>query len=124
MEITLARFFQLLSDDTRLRLLVLLDQEAELCVCELVHALGLSQPKVSRHLAMLRAAGLLDDRRQGLWVYYRLHPRLPVWARDIITQVAAVARQESSFSRNRQALADMPARPRRVLIFPVRSPRS
>lgn len=111
MDISVTRFFQLLSDATRLRCLVLLDRETELCVCELVHALQLSQPKVSRHLAMLREAGVLDDRRQGLWVYYRLHPELPAWARETISRAAEVARREAGFSDDRQALAGMADRP-------------
>ena len=66
--------FALLADPTRLRCVVLLQREGELCVCELVHALDLPQPKVSRHLALLREAGVVEDRRAGQWVHYRLHP--------------------------------------------------
>jgi DNA-binding transcriptional ArsR family regulator len=55
-------------------------------LCELTAALDLAQPKISRHLALLRGCGLLEDRRNGQWVYYRLHPQLPRWARDIIKQ--------------------------------------
>lgn len=66
-----ARFFKTLSDETRLRILVLLSQ-GELCVCDLVATLALPQSTVSRHLATLRHAGLVDDRRQGVWMYYRL----------------------------------------------------
>ena len=47
-------------------------------------ALGESQPKISRHLAQLRNCGLLADRRRGQWVYYRLHPDLPAWVREIL----------------------------------------
>ena len=65
MDIQLNQFFQLLSDDTRLRSLLLMKKEGELCVCELVHALGVIQPKVSRHLAALRDCGVVKDRRSG-----------------------------------------------------------
>ena len=75
-----AQLFKCLADDTRLRMLLLIVQEQELCVCELTCALGESQPKISRHLAQLRTSGVLADRRQGQWVYYRLHPTLPEWA--------------------------------------------
>ena len=68
-----------LADQTRLRLLMLLVNTRELCVCEFTQALALSQPKISRHLAILREAGLLHDRKSGLWVYYRLNPELPQW---------------------------------------------
>lgn len=64
-------FFQALSDPTRLRLLNLLADE-EVCVCHLVDVLGTNQPKVSRHLAYLRRAGLVTARRQGTWMHYRM----------------------------------------------------
>ena len=64
-------FFKQLADETRLRALLLITQEEELCVCELVAALDESQPKISRHLAQLRKTGLLEDRRQGHWIFYR-----------------------------------------------------
>ena len=72
--------FKALSDATRLRILALLAAEDELCVCDLTRALGLSQPMISRHLASLREAGIVSDRRAGVWVHYRLHPELPAWA--------------------------------------------
>jgi len=63
--------FKALSDETRLRIMVLLC-EKELCVCQLMWALDLDQAKVSRHLTVLRNAGLVNDRRQGLWIFYSL----------------------------------------------------
>jgi ArsR family transcriptional regulator len=66
-----SRLFKALSDETRLRIVALLSH-GELCVCHLEDALDLSQPKVSRHLAILRMAGVVDHRREGTWVYYRL----------------------------------------------------
>lgn len=81
-----SQFFKCLADDTRLRSLLLIDQEGELCVCELMQALAESQPKISRHLAQLRDAGLLQDRRQGQWVYYRIHADLPLWQQQVINQ--------------------------------------
>ncbi|WP_344808350.1 metalloregulator ArsR/SmtB family transcription factor [Allohahella marinimesophila] len=76
--------FKCLADDTRIRIVLLVARELELCVCELTEALDAAQPKISRHLAQLRACGLLEDSRQGQWVYYRIHPYLPDWARQII----------------------------------------
>jgi ArsR family transcriptional regulator len=64
---------------------MLISREEELCVCELTCALDQSQPKVSRYLAQLRTCGLLADRRQGQWVYYRLHPNLPDWVHRVLT---------------------------------------
>ena len=82
-------FFKLLADETRLFSLLLIVQEGELCVCELTSALGESQSKISRHLAMLRSAKVLLDRRQGQWVFYRLNPELPKWAYDTLEQTRA-----------------------------------
>lgn len=79
MPLTPTTVFKCLADDTRTRMMLLITREQELCVCELTCALGESQPKISRHLAQLRSGGLLADRRQGQWVYYRLHPQLPDW---------------------------------------------
>ena len=60
------------SDETRLRILKLLLGRKELCVCELEAALDLPQSKVSRHLTVLRSAGLVEDRREGVWIFYSL----------------------------------------------------
>lgn len=78
------RFYKALADQTRLLSLLLIDAEGELCVCELMAALDLPQPYVSRHLAQLRKSAVLADRRQGQWVYYRLHPLLPDWMREVL----------------------------------------
>src|SRR5487761_1108414 len=65
------RFFQALGDNTRLRLLNLMGEQ-EICVCYLVEILGQSQPKISRHLAYLRRAGIVAARREGKWMHYRM----------------------------------------------------
>ena len=65
------QLFQALGDSTRLRILGLL-LTGEVCVCHIHESLQIPQPKASRHLAYLRRAGLVDTRREGLWVYYRL----------------------------------------------------
>ncbi len=77
-------FFKCLADETRLNIVLLVSAHQELCVCELTKKLALSQPKISRHLALLRSSGLLVDRRQGQWVYYRLHPELEAWCHSIL----------------------------------------
>ena len=69
-----SRLFKALGEETRLRIVALLSH-GELCVCHLEDALGLSQPKVSRHLGILRMAGVVEHRREGSWVYYRLAPQ-------------------------------------------------
>ncbi|MFA3790036.1 metalloregulator ArsR/SmtB family transcription factor [Aliiglaciecola sp. SL4] len=80
------KIFKCLSDDTRLKSVMLIAEFGELCVCDLMQALGLEQPKISRHLAELRKCGVLLDERRGKWVYYRLHPELPEWANKVISE--------------------------------------
>ncbi len=69
--------FNILSDATRLRALMLIQSEGEVCVCELTFALNESQPKISRHLALMRDAGIVQSRREGTWMHYRIGPTLP-----------------------------------------------
>ncbi|WP_416886535.1 metalloregulator ArsR/SmtB family transcription factor [Marinospirillum sp.] len=76
--------FKLLGDELRLACMRMILAKGELCVCEMMEALQASQPKVSRHLAQLRQAGLLLDRRQGQWVFYQLHPLLPEWIKTVL----------------------------------------
>ena len=111
MNIEADQFFKILSDRTRLRVMALLSREGELCVCELTHALGEIQPKISRHLALLREAAVVLDRRQGQWIYYRLNPDLPTWAREVLTATAQGTRRQSPFKEDRQSLVAMPDRP-------------
>ena len=68
----LVKVFKALSDETRIRLLKLL-QQRELCVCEIMQALDMTQSRVSRNLGILKDAGLVKDRRDGLWVHYSLN---------------------------------------------------
>ncbi len=68
-----AQIFKALGEETRLRIMALLVRRRELCVCDIVAALDLPQSSVSRHLAALRNAGLVDDRRQGIWMHYRVN---------------------------------------------------
>ena len=64
-------FFAALADNTRLRLLNLM-RDAEVCVCFFVEVIGTNQPKISRHLAYLRRAGIVEARRDGIWAHYRI----------------------------------------------------
>ena len=102
-------FFKCLSDETRARIMLMLAVEGELCVCELIWALDDSQPKVSRHLAQLRTCGLLEDRRQGQWIYYRLHPELPQWAVNVLKTTLEANR--SWLGDDQDRLASMEGRP-------------
>ena len=79
----LTRLYAALADSTRLRILSLL-RDGEVCVCHIHASLDLPQPTVSRHLAYLRRSGLVDARRDGIWMHYRLRPATnPVMANVI-----------------------------------------
>ncbi|MEN8260848.1 MAG: metalloregulator ArsR/SmtB family transcription factor [Pseudomonadota bacterium] len=106
-----ADFFKCLSDETRLRCTTLLHAEGKLCVCELTRALGLSQPKISRHLAQLRQYGLLIDSREGQWVYYRINEGLPHWAQAVLEAAAEETTQRQPYREDRQRLRSMSERP-------------
>ena len=104
-------YFKMLADSTRLRCLLLMQAEGELCVCELTHALNLSQPKISRHLAHLRESGLLVARRNGTWMYYRITPELQSWALDILQTTLDGVRHSEPFVYDRKILDSMNNRP-------------
>lgn len=111
MEIPATTLFGALANESRLRALLLLWANGELCVCELTHGLGLSQPHVSRHLAQLREAGLVSDRREGIWVYYRINPQLPSWVIQILAGAAHALAGHSPYREDAHALASMSNRP-------------
>lgn len=77
--------YKALADETRLKSLLLIQNKGELCVCDLMGALDLSQPKVSRHLAELRKHNIVLDERRGKWVHYRINPQLPDWVKQVLS---------------------------------------
>lgn len=103
---TAARFFKCLGDETRLRCLLLLGARPALCVCDIAAALAVSQPKISRHLAQLRACDLVTDHRDGQWVFYRLHPALEAWQHQVL---AATAGAQAGTAPYRQDLERLQA---------------
>ena len=107
-------FFKMLADSTRLRCLLLMQAEGELCVCELTHALNLSQPKISRHLAHLREAGVLVARRNGTWMNYRINPDLQGWALQILQTTLDGVRNSEPFISDKKILDNMADRPGQV----------
>ncbi|MEW7983955.1 MAG: metalloregulator ArsR/SmtB family transcription factor [Candidatus Sedimenticola endophacoides] len=111
MDIRPVDLFSSLSHDTRLRCTLLLLQHDELCVCELTHPIGAAQPHISRHLAHLRAAGVILDRREGLWIHYRINADLPAWALGVISETRQGVEDRSPFREDHTALAEMPNRP-------------
>lgn len=90
------QLFKILGDQTRLDIVLLLKAAGELCVCDIYTALNLSQPKTSRHLAMLRESGLLLDSKHGKWVQYRLSPALLPWVKSIIDVTYATEKNRVS----------------------------
>jgi ArsR family transcriptional regulator len=108
---------QALADGTRLRALVLLNREPSLCVCELTAALDVSQPKMSRHLAALRALDIVEDGRVANRVFYRMHPGLPGWARGVIDHLANCMTGTPDFAAVQRRLDEFPNRPRQRAEF-------
>ena len=106
--------FNVLADPTRLRAIMLIRSEGEVCVCELTHALKESQPKVSRHLAYLRDAHVVCARREGTWMHYRLDPDLPSWAFDILAETHRQLCDSSPFKADLDRLIRMKNRPERA----------
>jgi len=100
----LQAIFKGCADETRLRLLNLLVEKSEVCVCDLVEVLGISQPKVSRHLAYLRRAGLVRDRKDGLWVYYRLDESPASETAFVLTALREVFAESSEMEEDRERL--------------------
>lgn len=80
--------FKALGDDFRLAALLLIRSQGQLCVCELTEAFEAPQPKVSRHLATLRDAGLLASERRGQWIYYSLNTGIPQWLSRVLDETA------------------------------------
>ncbi|SDH88562.1 ArsR family transcriptional regulator [Vibrio xiamenensis] len=105
------QFFKLLSDETRVRCLLLIVKEQCLSVGELTHALEQSQPKISRHLAQLRASGVLVDVRQGQWVFYRLAESLPGWMQLLIDNLVASNCLTKEYQQDSERLHAMAERP-------------
>lgn len=83
-----AELFAALADETRLRILNLIG-DREVCVCYFVESLGASQPKVSRHLAYLRKVGLVEARREGKWMHYRIADLKSPQAQQIVREAIA-----------------------------------
>ncbi len=108
----LALLFAALSDRTRLRLLNLMDGR-EVCVCYFVEILGQSQPKISRHLAYLRRAGVVAARREGKWMHYRIVPPTHAGAARILREAIEVVREEKAMKADLARLGKACGAPQR-----------
>jgi ArsR family transcriptional regulator, arsenate/arsenite/antimonite-responsive transcriptional repressor len=101
--LNMASLFAALADNTRLRLLNLIAGH-EVCVCHLVEILGQSQPKISRHLAYLRKAGIVAARREGKWMHYSICAPADAVADSILTTVLAALGNDRQMKADRAKL--------------------
>ena len=99
-QFSLEHFFQALADETRLRILNLIGDQ-ELCVCYFVEVIGCPQPKISRHLAYLRRAGIVSVRRDGKWMHYRIAMPPHEGAAEILRQTLATLTNEKRMQADR-----------------------
>ena len=100
----LTTIFGALADPIRLRILALIAHDRELCVCELVGALALPQPKVSRHCKLLNEAGLITSRREAQWVLHSLNEEMPDWIRQALEAAIDGVRLDPQYKTDRQRL--------------------
>lgn len=115
------RFFIALSDRTRLRLLNLMGDD-EVCVCFFVEVLEELQPKISRHLAYLRRAGIVGARREGKWIHYRITPPPHEHAARILSDVLSWLKEDKEMQRDRSRLVKVccaPCLPAPLLGAPI-----
>lgn len=96
-------FFRALADRTRLRLLSLMGA-GEICVCFLVEILKTNQPKISRHLAYLRRAGIVDARREGQWIHYRVVEPDDPNAAQVLKNVMSWLANDNEMQKDRERL--------------------
>jgi ArsR family transcriptional regulator len=101
--ISVDRMFRACSDRTRLRILNLL-LGGELCVCDIVNALRVAQPTASRHLAYLRRAGLVETRRDGLWMHYKLSPPRTAFHRKLIDSLSCCSEEVPQLAKDAKRL--------------------
>lgn len=109
-DFSIEQFFLALSDKTRLRLLNLIGED-EVCVCFFVAVLGEGQPKISRHLAYLRRAGIVSARREGKWMHYRLAQPPDPYAARTLRDVLAWLKADKKMQRDQARMVKMCAAP-------------
>lgn len=97
----MSSLLKIVGDKTRLTILGYL-KEKELCVCDLVNLLEMSQPGISQHLKKLRIAGIILERREGTWAYFRLNPELKPYLAQIIAAIPSQASYLESYEASRQ----------------------
>src|SRR5215471_12059080 len=116
----IAVFFRALDDRTRLRLLNLI-ADREVCVCYFVEILGTNQPKISRHLAYLKRAGLVEARRDGKWMHYRLK-KLEPGLQSILSETLRQLQKDPQIKKDAQRLNRVCCQPSRYGISALKRP--
>lgn len=116
-------FFLALADKTRLRIINLIG-DGEVCVCFFTETLGELQPKISRHLAYLRRAGLVKTRRDGKWIYYRLSPPKDEAARRAFNEIQSWMAANEQMQKDCERLTQICCAPEMMPISIQQSPRS
>lgn len=116
--VTLEAVLKALADRTRLRIVGLLGA-GEICVCHIHESLGIPQPTASRHLAYLRRAGLVETRRDGLWVHYRLAPMADPVMQAVLHAVAHAVGHLDTSERDLRRLGSRAAIPNGARVIPV-----
>lgn len=99
-------FFAALADKTRLRLINLMSDD-ELCVCYFAEIIGTNQPKISRHLAYLKRAGLVSARRDGKWMHYRVTPPESKSAAETFAKIKEMLKEDKEMQADRQKLLNV-----------------
>lgn len=105
-EFDIELFFSALADKTRLRLLNLIGDE-EVCVCFFVEVIGTNQPKISRHLAYLKRAGLVSMRKDWKWSHYRITPPENKYAAEVFAKVREWIKNDSAMRGERQQMVNL-----------------
>ncbi len=103
----IANIVKSLEDETRLRIMALLLDAEELCVCDFMAVLQLPQSTVSRHLANLKNAGWLSDRRNGVWIHYSLAQDLSPIHRTFVSTLRTILAQNEVAGKDRQRLTEL-----------------
>ena len=120
-EFDMEQFFQALGDNTRLRLLNLMGEQ-EVCVCYFVEILEQSQPKISRHLAYLRNAGIVSARREGKWMHYRIVMPPHIGATQVLRQTLDWLKEDKAMQTDRAKLSKVCCAPAKYALDGVPLP--
>jgi ArsR family transcriptional regulator len=114
----LLNIFKALSDDTRLRILKLLEG-GELCICKIMEVLDMKQSRISRHMGILKNAGLVTDRRDGKWVHYSLNPKPEdLCCKEMISLLAERLKNQETVMQDQKKLQKLMEREKRGLWHP------